>query len=73
MKKRSANNELREEYDLKSLLKEGVRGKYARQYQEGSNVVVLDPDVATAFPTSEAVNEALRLAMRLARLSLSGK
>ena len=73
MKKPLTNDELREEYDLKSLLKEGVRGKYARQYQDGSNVVVLDPDVATAFPTSEAVNEALRLAMRLARLSQSKK
>jgi len=69
MKKPLVDDELREEYDLKDLLKRGVRGKYAQRYQEGSNVVVLDPDVAAAFPTSEAVNEALRLAMRLARLS----
>ncbi len=62
---------MREEYDLKALLKHGVRGKYVQQYREGSNVVILDPDVAEAFPTSEAVNEALRLAMRLARLSQS--
>ena len=73
MKKPLVDDELREEYDLKTLLKEGVRGKYVQQYQEGSNVVVLDPDVATAFPTREAVNEALRLAMRLARLSQPGK
>ncbi len=68
MKKSSASDALRTEYDLKALLKKGTRGKYVQQYREGSNVVVLDPDVAAAFPTSEAVNEALRLAMRLARL-----
>ena len=38
----------------------GVRGKYARAYAEGTNVVLLDPDVARAFPTAEAVNQALR-------------
>lgn len=48
--------ELRPTYDFSK----GVRGKYAARYREGSNVVVLDPDVASAFKTSEAVNEALR-------------
>jgi hypothetical protein len=38
----------------------GVRGKYAARYREGTNVVLLDPDVAAAFPDSEAVNKALR-------------
>ena len=38
----------------------GVRGKYAKRYAEGSNVVVLSPDLAKMFPTSESVNEAMR-------------
>jgi hypothetical protein len=45
----------------------GVRGKYASQYAEGSNVVVLAPDVAAVFPNSESVNEALRTLVRLTR------
>lgn len=49
-------NEMREEYDFR----DGVRGKYAGQYAEGSNVVVLDPDNAERFKTSEEVNRALR-------------
>jgi len=47
---------MREEYDFS----QGVRGKYARRFAEGSNVVVLEPDVAARFPGSKAVNEALR-------------
>jgi len=46
----------RDEYDFS----DGVRGKYARRFAEGSNVVVLDPDIARAFPDSESVNRALR-------------
>ena len=45
-----------DEYDFSS----GVRGKYVARYREGTNVVVLDPDVAKAFPTSDSVNKALR-------------
>jgi len=45
-----------EEYDFS----QGVRGKYAKKYQEGANVVVLDPDLVAYFPDSESVNEALR-------------
>ncbi len=58
MKKASEerDDELREEYDFS----EGTRGKYADAFAEGSNVVVLDPDVAAAFPDSESVNKALR-------------
>jgi hypothetical protein len=52
----STVGEMREEYDFSK----GIRGKYARKYAEGSNVVVLDPDVAARFPDSRAVNEALR-------------
>jgi hypothetical protein len=50
------NNNMQDEYDFSG----GVRGKYAKQYSEGSNVVVLEPDVAERFKTSEDVNEALR-------------
>ena len=63
-------DDLRPEYDLTTLLKEGVRGKYAARYQEGTNIVRLDPDVAAAFPTSETVNEALRLVMKLSAIAL---
>ncbi len=61
-------DELRPEYDLGTLLKDGVRGKYAAQYQEGTNLVLLAPDVAAAFSSAEAVNEALRLVLRIARI-----
>jgi hypothetical protein len=61
-------DDLQPEYDLSHLLKDAVRGKYADRYKAGTNIVVLDPDVAKAFPTSEAVNEALRLAMQLAKI-----
>jgi hypothetical protein len=44
---------------------DGVRGKYAARFAEGSNVVVLSPDVAEIFPDSEAVNEALRTLVRI--------
>ena len=52
--------ELRKEYNLKEL-KGGVRGKYYRRYAEGTNLVLLDPDVADAFPSAKAVNDALRV------------
>ena len=44
------NDELRPEYDMKSLLEGGVRGKYAKQYRAGTNLVLLEPDIAKAFP-----------------------
>ena len=53
------NNDLRPEYPG-ALIRSGIRGKYARRFKEGSNVVVIDPDLSDAFPNSEAVNEALR-------------
>ena len=71
MKKVSLNNmedNLRPEYDLMELLKGGVRGKYAERYRAGVNLVRLEADVARAFPTEEAVNEALRLVMKIAEL-----
>ena len=58
------NDELRPEYDETSL-KNGIRGKYAQQYAAGTNIVRLAPDVAAAFPTEEAVNEALRFVMKV--------
>ena len=58
------NDELRPEYD-ETLLKNGIRGKYAKQYAAGTNIVRLDPDVADAFPTEEAVNEALRFVLKV--------
>jgi hypothetical protein len=48
--------EVREEYDFSR----GVRGKYARRYARGANVVVLAPDVAKVFPSTESVNTSLR-------------
>ena len=49
--------EMLDEYDFS----QGVIGKYAKQYAEGTNIVVLDPDVAKVFPDSASVNQALRL------------
>jgi len=51
---------MRNEYDFSR----GKRGKYARRYAEGTNVVVLDPDVAKVFPNSKSVNISLRKIIR---------
>ena len=61
MKKKTADRvreltPMRAEYDFRG----GVRGKYAKRFARGTNVVVLEPDVAVAFPTANAVNAALR-------------
>ena len=56
MSKDNEVDEMRAEYDFS----EGVRGKYAERYAQGTNVVVLDPDVAAEFKTAEDVNKALR-------------
>ncbi|MFH0765111.1 MAG: hypothetical protein V2A61_01685 [Calditrichota bacterium] len=66
--KEETPDELQPEYDLKSLLKEGVQGKYASRYREGTNVVLLAPDVAEVFVTEEEVNETLRLVIKLMKL-----
>lgn len=47
---------MRNEYDFKK----GVRGKYAERYKEGTNLVLLDPEVAKYFPSSKSVNRALQ-------------
>ena len=56
MKKMRNDPDLLEEYDFS----QGVRGKYAERYAEGTNVVVIDPDVAEYFPDQDSVNESLR-------------
>jgi hypothetical protein len=53
-------DDLRPEYDF-SQMNGGVRGKYVERYRQGTNLVLLDPDVADAFPDAKAVNDALRL------------
>ncbi len=55
-------DDMREEYDFTG----GARGKYAARFAEGSNVVVLDPDVASLFTDSSAVNDALRTLAEIA-------
>jgi hypothetical protein len=64
------DDELRAEYDL-SQLQGGLRGKYAQRYNEGTNLVLLAPDVAEVFPTDEAVNEALRLLIKIAKAQVN--
>ncbi len=54
--KEPASDDMREHYDFS----EGVRGKYAKQFADGTNLVLLDPDVAIAFSDAAAVNGALR-------------
>ena len=55
---------MRDHYDFMG----GVRGKYAKRYAEGTNVVVLDPDVARMFPNRDAVNETLRAVAQIIQL-----
>ena len=62
-------DELRPEY-RRDDLGAGVRGKYFTAYQKGTNLVLLSPDVAKAFPTEKAVNDALRSLMRLAQKTI---
>lgn len=76
MKKRlkaEMEDELRPEYNLRKLLKGGVRGKYVERYRSGTNLVLLDPDVAKAFGSEQAVNEALRLVIQLSKIGTGKK
>ena len=57
---------MRPEYDFASM-KGGVRGKYVKKYRAGTNLVLLDPDVAAAFPNDAAVNRALRPVMSITK------
>ena len=68
MRKAKVNN-LRPEYRREDL-GNGVRGKYLKAYRSGTNLVLLNPDVAKAFPTDEAVNEALRSLVQVAKRTI---
>jgi len=70
---RNREDDLRPEYDLGALLPGGIRGKYAERFREGTNLVLLEPDVAEAFASEKAVNEALRLVVQLRKLPGSKK
>lgn len=63
--KSEQSDELRSEYDFAELTG-GTRGRYLRRYRTGTNLALLDPDVAAAFPTDEAVNDALRTILKAA-------
>ena len=56
MKRMQKDPDMLEEYDFSK----GVRGKYAKKYVEGANVIVIEPDVAKVFPDHDSVNQALR-------------
>lgn len=62
-------DEMLDEYDFSK----GVRGKYAKRYTEGTNIVVLSPDVAEFFPDSQSVNQALRLLIDIAKRKHTSK
>ena len=71
---KKANNkkmadELRPEYDL-AKLKGGVRGKYAKRFKQGTNLVLLSPDVAKYFPDEQSVNAVLRSLVSIAKANL---
>ena len=68
MNKSKENDEMRPEYSPEDL-GEGIRGKYYEQYSKSHNIVLLNPEVAKAFPTEEAVNEALLSLIKLAQES----
>jgi hypothetical protein len=63
-KSNRTDDKMRHHYDFGG----GVRGKYARRYAEGTNVVMLDPDVARLFPNREAVNETLRAVAQIVQI-----
>ena len=65
---KKADDDMREEYDFS----DGVRGKFAERFAKGSNVVVLDPDVAAEFKTPQAVNDALREQLARRRKAAGG-
>ena len=65
-KAETEDDELRPEYDF-SNMKVRARGRYAERYRMGSNLVLLEPDVAEMFPDSNSVNEALRFLIRISK------
>ncbi len=67
---RETEDDLRPEYDF-SKLNGGVRGKYAKRIQQGTNLVLLSPDVARYFPDEQSVNTVLRSLVGIAKMELS--
>ena len=65
--KTELDDEMRPEYDFS----QGVRGKHYKQYREGTNLILLDPDVAEVFRDSESVNQTLRLLIQIAKNQLA--
>ena len=59
-------DDMRSEYDFASM-KGGVRGKYVERVRDGTNIVLIEPEVVEAFPTEQAVNEALKGVLRTAQ------
>lgn len=68
IKKDIEEDDLRPEYDLAELLKKGIRGKYIERFRAGTNLVLLEPDIARVFPNDQAVNEALCLIFELTKI-----
>ena len=66
-KAKPKSNDLRPEYDF-AKMNGGVRGKYAKRYRAGTNLILLDPELYKAFPTAAAVNQALRAALKIAKV-----
>ena len=67
--KKKKADDLQPEYDL-SKLKGGVRGKYVKRFKQGTNLVLLSPDVAKYFPDERSVNDALRSLVSIAKAEL---
>ena len=63
--KKNNQDDIRPEYNFSSM-QGGVRGKYAARFRAGTNLVLLDPEVAEAFPTDAAVNQTLRAVLDMA-------
>ena len=71
MKKKSqdaADDDLRPEYDLGQLLRGAEQGRYATRFRQGTNLVLLEPDVTAVFPDEQSVNEALKLVIELTKI-----
>ena len=66
--KDTIKDDLRPQYELGTLLKTAVRGKYAKRYRSGTNLILLEPDVRREFRDEKDVNEALRLVIELRKI-----
>jgi hypothetical protein len=71
--KPAIDDDLHPHYDLRSLLRKGVLGKYAERYRAGTNLVLLEPDIAKAFSSDKDVNEALRLVLQMSKIRIGKK